>query len=449
VTRRPTKTVLAIAFATSLGACDSFDHPMLPPTGQILLYVDTDAIVPLAPTEPAEETTPAPIFDRLRIEMIEPGADGPCNDCTREFPVDRRLFKSARASVGLVPRVGVAGYRARLTLYRTFRSEIAGPRPASSLVSVITLPSIAAEGIVSVHTVLRTEDLATSRGTLEAPIPFTAGAPPASLVDTWARAQRVSCAEAPGDGEVCVPGGAYWQGDLTATQPTEQLVAISPFYLDATEVTVKRMRSSSVAASGVANGDVKLQLPGGNAKLCTYTEAPGANEERPVNCVRKAFAQKFCEAAGGRLPTEAEYQFVASGRVGSAFVWGDDLPACADAIFGRNEDMSLQAARSCVAAGVGAANVATGARDVLVLRTGRVFDLNGNVAEWAFDDYVGPTDPCRAALISIDPVCTATPKIPTFRGGAWNVAGGDLRAVNRGKLDAVGADLGFRCARGK
>ena len=52
-----------------------------------------------------------------------------------------------------------------------------------------------------------------------------------------------------------------------------------------------------------------------------------------------------------------------------------------------------------------------------------------------------------AALLSIDPVCTATPPLPTFRGGAWNVAGGDLRAVDRGKLDAVGTDLGFRCAR--
>lgn len=440
------RSLAAIALVASLGACESLDDPKLPPEGQILLYVDTDAIVPLAPTEPSEETLPGPIFDRLRIEMMEPGVDGPCKDCTREFAVDRRMFKAASVSVGLVPRVGAGGHRARVTLYRTFRSEIAGPRPASSLVSIIALPTTAAEGIIPVHVVLRTENLGTTQGSLDAPLPAGAGPPPPSLVDTWAKEQRVTCAEPPREGEVCVPGGAYWYGDLTATQPTEQLVAVSPFYLDATEVTVKRMRASAIAKSGVENGDLKVQLAGA-AKLCSYTEAPGPTDDFPVTCVRKPFAQRFCEAQGGRLPTEAEYAYAASGRVGSAFVWGNDLPACPDAIFGRNEDTRLQAARSCVAAGVGPAKVATGVRDVLVLRTGKIFDLDGSVAEWAVDDYVEPTHPCRAALVSIDPLCTAPSKLPAFRGGAWNTGGGDLRAVNRGKLDAVGTDLGFRCAR--
>lgn len=238
-----------IAIVATMGACESLDNPKLPPEGQIVLFVDTDAIVPLAPTEPQEETLPAPIFDRLRIEMMEPGVDGPCKDCTREFAVDRRMFKGKTVSVGLVPRVGVSGYRARATLYRTFRSEIAGPRPASSLVSIIALPAIAAEGIVQVHVVLKTENLGAPQGTLEAPLPAGSGAPPASLVDTWAREQRVTCTEPPREGEVCIPGGAYWYGDLTATQPTEQLVALSPFYLDSTEVTVRRMRASPLASS--------------------------------------------------------------------------------------------------------------------------------------------------------------------------------------------------------
>lgn len=441
------KRALLFALATSLAACESLDNPKLPPEGQLVLYVDTDAIVPLAPDEAPEETLPAPIFDRLRIEMIEPGVDGPCKDCTREFAVDRRMFKRNAASVGLVPRVGVSGYRARATLYRTFRSELAGPRAASSLVSVITLPPIAAEGIVPVHVVLKTDDLGSPKGSLEEPIAHVAGPPPASLVDTWAKAQRVTCPEAPREGEVCVPGGAYWYGDLTATTPIEQLVAVSPFYLDATEVTVKRLRASPLAQAAVDDSDVKLKTAATNAVLCSYSTTAGSGEDLPLTCVRKTFAQKFCEAEGGRLPTEAEYAYAASGLVGSAFVWGNDLPACADAIFGRNEDTRLQAARSCVAAGVGPGKVATGTRDVLVLRTGRIFDLNGSVAEWAVDDYVEPTSACRGALVAIDPLCTATPPLPTFRGGAWNTAGGDLRAVNRGKLEGVGADLGFRCAR--
>lgn len=441
-----TKRVLFVAFLGALAGCESLDNPTLPPEGQILLYVDTDAIVPLAPSEAPDETLPAPIFDRLRIEMIEPAMDGACKDCAREFAVNRRMFTNRAASVGLVPRTGTSGYRARVTLFRTFRSELAGPRLPSSLVSVITLPPIAAEGIVPVHVVLKTEDVGVPKGTLDAPIPHVAGPPPASLVDTWAKEQRVTCPEAPRDGEVCVPGGAYWYGDLTSVLPTEQLVAVSPFYLDATEVTVKRMRASPLARAAVENSDVKVKFAGA-AALCSYTEVPGATEDFPLTCVRKTFAQKFCEAQGGRLPTEAEYAFAASGRVGSAFVWGDDLPACADATFGRSDDTRSQAARSCVAAGVGPTKVASGARDVLALRTGRVFDLNGSVGEWALDDYVEPTSACRAAPLAIDPLCTATPAFPTFRGGAWNAAGAVLRAVNRGKLEGVGADLGFRCAR--
>lgn len=439
---------LAASLSSSLAACESLDNPKLPPEGQIVLYVDTDAVVPLAPNEAPSETIPAPVFDRLRIEMFEPGIDGPCKDCTREFAVDRRMFASKAASVGLVPRVGVTGYRARVTLYRTFRSELAGPRAASSLVSVITLPAIAAEGIVSAHVVLKTDDLGSPQGSLDAPIAHVSGPPPASLVDTWAKELRVTCPEAPREGEVCVPGGAYWYGDLTSTLPTEQLVALSPFYLDATEVTVKRLRASPLAQRAVENGDVKVKLAGGNAALCSYTDAPGAGEDLPLTCVRKTFAQKFCEEQGGRLPTEAEYVYVASGRVGSPFVWGTDLPQCADAIFGRSEDTRLAAARICAAGRPpGPATVATGVRDVLVLRTGRIFDLNGNVAEWALDDYVDPTSACRGAVVARDPLCTATPALPTFRGGAWNTAGGEIRAVSRGKLEGVGTDLGFRCAR--
>lgn len=94
------------------------------------------------------------------------------------------MFLEARVSVGLLPRVGTTGYRARATLFRTFRSEIAGPRPASSLVSVVALPVTAAEGIVRAHVVLATEDLGTPKGTLEAPTEAASGAPPKSLVDT-------------------------------------------------------------------------------------------------------------------------------------------------------------------------------------------------------------------------------------------------------------------------
>ena len=432
------------AVVAFVAACRAFDDPVLPPEGQVLLSVDTDAIVPLAPGEAEDDTRPGPIFDRLAIEMFAPGEQTPCAGCSREFAVDRRAFMEGRVSVGLLPRPGVPGYRARLVLYRAFRSPLAGPRPASSVVYVVALPVTAAEGISSAHVVMRTEDLAKPRGSLEAPIDLRPGGPPASVVDTWAREQRTTCREPAREGEVCVPGGAFWMGDLSASVPAEQLVAISPFYLDATEVTVARMRASPLIAKALVNADVKENAVG---KYCTYTKNPGAFEDFPVTCVRRAFAGAFCEASGGRLPTEAELAYVASGRVGTPFVWGEEAPACGEAIFGRGEPQRTPGARVCAALGVGPAKVGTGPRDVLAMRTGRIFDLGGNVAEWALDDYAPLDTPCWQGAILVDPRCEQPDKLATFRGGSWTVPGADLHAVSRGKLDGVGPDLGFRCAR--
>jgi formylglycine-generating enzyme len=425
-------------------ACGVFDAEPLPAEGQVLLYVDTDAVVPLGIGEAPDETIPGPIFDRVSIEMIAPGEQTACTGCAREFAIDRRMFKEHRVSVGLLPRPNVGGYRARISLFRGGGSALIAPRPASTVQYIVALPVVAAEGVVAAHVVLRTEDVANPRGSLEAPLDLAAGEPPASLVDTWAREQRRTCAEAPREGEVCVPGGAFWMGDLTASIPAEQLVALSPFYIDATEVTVARMRASPLAPAALRNTDVKESA---QSPFCTYTTDRGAFEELPLTCVRRTFAGAFCEAAGGRLPTEAQLAYVASGRVGTPFVWGEDAPACGEAIFGRGEPSQPSGTRICIPLGVGPAKVGTGPRDVLVLRTGTIFDLGGNVAEWALDDYAPIPSACWDGRILVDPLCERPDKLPTFRGGAWNVVGADLRAVTRGKLDAVGIDLGFRCAR--
>ena len=75
----------------------------LPPEGQIVLAVDTDAVVPAAPGATPEPAYPGPVFDRLSVDFFAPGEDSPCPDCAREFPVDDRMFAERRVSVGFVP----------------------------------------------------------------------------------------------------------------------------------------------------------------------------------------------------------------------------------------------------------------------------------------------------------------------------------------------------------
>jgi formylglycine-generating enzyme required for sulfatase activity len=378
--------------------------------------------------------------------MFAPGEQGPCAGCAREFAVNRRMFIERRVSVGLLPRAGVDGYRARISLYRGAGGALTVPRPTSTVSYVVALPVVPAEGIVSAHVVLETGDLSQPRGTLDAPITVKPGAPATSVVDTWAREQRRSCDGAPREGEVCVPGGAFWMGDLTASIPAEKLVVVSPFFLDATEVTVRRMRASPLSVAAVRDGGIEPTQPG-KAAYCTFSRTPGANEDFPVTCVQRSFAQIFCGENGGRLPTEGELAFVMSGRVGAPFVWGDEPPACGEAVFGRAEPGGTPGQRACSSTGTGPAKVATSPRDVLTLRSGRIFDLSGSVAEWAADDYALLDSDCWNATVLVDPRCQRPDKAPTFRGGAWNSPGPALTAVTRGKLDAIGPDLGFRCAR--
>ena len=452
----------------ALGGCGGQAEELLPAPGHLVLHVDTDAPLPRADGAPRSAWDPTPLFDRLVVEIYVPGAVAPCAGCKRELAIDEDLFRRG-ASFGVAPESARTGLRARLRLLGVNAIVEGAVDHETTLETVALLPDVPVRGGADATVFLSTDDVGRSIGSLDDPVPALPGAPSASRVGTWLGAQRVDCPAPPGPGEVCVPGGAYWMGhplsfgDADFIANRQRLVVVSPFYLDAREVTVEEFRGA-----GVATNETVLAWSGGGtgqigADFCTYTVLPDpARDVLPLNCVTFIGADRYCEAAGKRLPTEAEFEYVASARESRLYVWGVDDPGCTDAIWGRG--VGTPFVSSCadhVEGSLGtplpasAPGVEPRSRDYLTLPGGTVLDLAGNVAEWSRDVFNTQDEPCWTkpdGSLFIDPLCT-TPGVRgeerTNRGGAWLSTAAVLRASKRGSEGTTFAlpSIGFRCAR--
>ena len=431
------------ALVTAAGiACDD----QLPPRGQILLYLDTDAPVAASPSG-----LDPPLFDRVLGELFAPGESTPCPDCRRELVVDAEKMRARRFSFGFVPRPRVVGHRARLVLYRSAGGI--GPRPGSSIELVGYLPAVAEDGIKELTARFRTDDVGVPRGTMEAPILFEAGPPPVSAIGTWPGAHVVDCdGEAPAEA-VCVPGGAFFMGDPRVTidgevtaGAREHLAVVPPFFLDRREVTVGDIRASKLAkldSRGRALDpvdDMSDDLGG----RCVYSAAPGKNEDLPVMCVTWDLASRYCRAKGGDLPSEAELELVASARGTMLLPWGDREPACGEAhIAGCGDAGAFDLERRVLPWPAGA-----GTRDRNALPGGEIVDLAANVAEWTRDVFQLDDGPCWSAPILTPPACADGDV------GRRSVKGGDFKSLRipfaqaRRAFDPTHqpAEVGFRCA---
>jgi len=433
-------------------ACGLADRGTLPPEGQVVLYVTTDAVLP----DPVGTPNGAVgLFDRLSIEIFPAGATEPCAGCARVFAIDAKMVDDGRASMGWVPRPGAPAARARIRLFRTQGAEIVEPRPPSTLETVIALPAVGAEGIVEVTAELPTATLGAPVGTLDAPAPARAGRAPRGLVGTFEAERRRPCKGELREGEVCVPGGAYWMGQPRVAlafpgtdRAIERLVVVSPFILDAAEVTVKRFRASNLADGVVGPGTHRLTPD------CNYEDFETDRDEHPVNCISRVQAALYCEKQGARLPSEAEWEWVATGLGRhERYPWGEEPPGCADAVFGRQKQNAESPLYSVCLPRTGTEPVGTSARDrVVVPGSGVIVDLAGNVSEWVRDDYNEEWEPCWAAppFILLDPVCAAKSNRFAIRGGNYRSEVNAMEVKVRSQIGQASErplSMGFRCAR--
>jgi formylglycine-generating enzyme required for sulfatase activity len=228
---------------------------------------------------------------------------------------------------------------------------------------------------------------------------------------------------APGTFEMgCVPGDDECYAE---EKPAHRVTLSHGFWMGRTEVPVQAYEQFA-AATGRS-----MPEPPGSGAMPGFNDG-WRNKSHPIVKVSWEEASAFCGWSGGRLPTEAEWEYAARGGVaGLKYPWGND----------RSHDQ---------------ANYwRTGGRDQwrytapagsFPPNSFGLYDMAGNVYEWVGDwfsgDYYDFSPP-------VDPTGPRRGRLRVARGGAGFLNTTVLRisARLRSAPHARNVGVGIRCAR--
>lgn len=272
-----------------------------------------------------------------------------------------------------------------------------------------------------------------------------------------------------------VPGGTFRMGrsengtDACPVGETcgddevpEHDVTVSDFYLDEFEVTVGRFRRFVEDFSGppAQGAGAHPLLPDSGwqtawnsllaatkeeltdsvkcrAKSRTWQDTPGSTEHHPINCLDWYAAFAFCVWDGGRLATEAEWEYAAAGGdENRLYPWGSAEPTSTLVSYdGCSSNCNLESVLP-----VGSLPEGAG-------RWGHK-DLAGNIGSWVLDSF--DSSWYRGGGSTCDN-CANLAETPgrTIRGGSFAYFRNDLRAASRSYTNPSqhSSQFGVRCAR--
>lgn len=455
------------------------------PRGQLVVHVQTDLPVPR-------------FADTLRIERLDP--TGKVVDVLERLLPDRGDWPTSFGVVGertrlrlrlfTAKRVALLSSRTSDSLLDTdqLRAEFAVDRivdlapPSSGLSRVVVTLSGACLGIPA--------DLATGRscGTradgstrmldaTEGITPTDRALGPADAIPVWSEAAEVPCSVTPRpdspmrDGEVCLPGGIFFMGDVRLpmvvespyTSIPERLVRLSPFLMDRYEMTVGRFRAAM--SKGFVPPE-KSYLTAADHKSCAFKD-DGTRDEFPMNCLQYELAENLCAFHSSKLPSEAQWEYAASGRGQERmYPWGDaPEPSCAAATYARwhidGAAPALGQRNECDTGTLPPIRVAErdGLPGYLDVTLDGVHGMAGSVSEWVQDAPSRYDQPCWTRNpLPRDPICTEPGAEMTghsYRGASWLVRAANLAVARRfyqtgdpnDLANFLGPYVGFRCVR--
>jgi formylglycine-generating enzyme len=252
-----------------------------------------------------------------------------------------------------------------------------------------------------------------------------------------------------------VPGGQY-----NRINDVGYPARVDAFALDRYEVTVGRFRAfvtgytldepragdGASAVLGAPSGwdatwDAALPADqaalgaslGCSSEYATWTDTPGENEDKPIDCVTWYLAFAFCAWDGGRLPTEAEWNYAAAGGDEQRpYPWGTTGPDATLAVSGCQSSTV-----SCPIPNVGSLPAGQG--------KWKQMDLAGSMAEWTLDYFSTlPTD-CADKCVQLTDGMLGR----DLRGGDFTHDNSQLLTTYRVGILPTDAEafIGFRCAR--
>jgi formylglycine-generating enzyme required for sulfatase activity len=224
--------------------------------------------------------------------------------------------------------------------------------------------------------------------------------------------------------------GTCQQSEFIKEFPAHK-VHLDEFWIDQTEVTNAQYRKcidAGMCDPPQENGSYYRQSYFGDDDYDNY----------PVIWVRWDQAMNYCQWVGGRLPTEAEWEYAARGPNNWIFPWGNEF-----------DGSKLNYCDVTCGTGVSDASINDGYADTAPVGSypeGKswcgALDMAGNVREWVADWFAYYTDEQQT-----NPTGPPSGKSRIPRGGSWLDRPDDVRSTNRGENspEYTRHKVGFRC----
>lgn len=254
-------------------------------------------------------------------------------------------------------------------------------------------------------------------------------APPTPTRTLEPEAGAIRLSPIDGMAQVYIPSGQFYMGKdapdgiISGDNQPRRQIFLDGYWINQTTVT--NLKYSQCVAAGACG------FPCSPETNPPYYDPAYANH--PVVYVSWMDAQRYCEWAGGSLPSEAQWERAAGGSGNRLFAWGNDEPA---------ENLAN-------VNGFRPSTTVVGSYPDGVSPFG-VFDMGGNVREWVADWYdpnYYRVAPQRNPVNMGAPANSENESAKVLRGASWNDPWEQSQISRRyaHRPDSPGNNRGFRC----